>query len=251
MIKAVIIDDVEKARIALASDIKQYCPEIYLSGEADGVESGIKLIRSVLPDIVFLDIKMSDGSGFDLIEKLRKEGTLSFQIIFTTAYNEFAIKAFKFSAIDYLLKPIDPDDLIQAVKRVRKIEEPGLLKDNIAVLLESMKGIQASQKRIALNSIDKVQVVNVNEIIQCESQKNYTLFYLTGNKQSLVTKTLKEFEEMLEQDGFLRVHHSHLINLKHLKEFVKADGGYVVMSDGSHVPVSVRKRDQLMKILGV
>lgn len=250
MIKAILIDDVEKARIALRSDIKNYCPEIDIVAEADGVASGIKSIKDNSPDVVFLDIKMGDGSGFDLIEKLKAEGPISFQVIFTTAYDEFAIKAFKYSAIDYLLKPVDPDDLIQAVKKIRKDEKDDFLKDKLSVLLESMKGMNSSHKRIALNSIDKVQVVNVHDIIQCESQRNYTLIYLLGNKQVLVTKTLKEFEDMLEADGFLRVHHSHLINLSHLKEFLKADG-HAVMSDQSQVPVSVRKRDQLLKILGI
>ena len=251
MIKAVIIDDVEKARIALKSDIKTYCPKVAVAGEADGVESGIKLIRKTSPEVIFLDIKMADGSGFDLIEKMKKDGEVSFQVIFTTAYDEFAIKAFKFSAVDYLLKPVDPDDLVQAVSRIRKENTSDILKENLTVLLENMKGLQSSGKRISLNSMDKVQIVNVSDIIQCESQRNYTLFYLVNNKQILVTRTLKEFEDILEADDFLRVHHSHLINLKHLKEYVKTDGGYAVMSDGSQVPVSVRKREQLMKILGV
>ncbi|WP_028981741.1 LytR/AlgR family response regulator transcription factor [Sporocytophaga myxococcoides] len=251
MIKALIIDDVEKARVALRSDIKSYCPEVDVIGEADGVEIGMRLIKAVSPDVVFLDIKMSDGSGFDLIDKLKKENIINFQVIFTTAYNEFAIKAFKFSAIDYLLKPVDPDDLMQAVKKIRKSESKDQLSENLNLLLENIKGMQTVGKRIALNSIDKVQLVNVSDIIQCESQKNYTIFYLQNHKQILVTKTLKEFEEMLESDGFLRVHHSHLINLKHLKEYIKADGGYAVMSDSSQVPVSVRKREQLLRILGV
>jgi two-component system, LytTR family, response regulator len=251
MIRAVIIDDVEKARVALKSDLKHYCPEIAVMGEADGVESGMKLIKKTDPVVVFLDISMSDGSGFDLIEKLGKEGNINFQVIFTTAHNEYAIKAFKFSAIDYLLKPVDPEDLTQAVKKLKKAGPQDFMKENLTVLMESMKGMQTASKRIALNSIDKVQVVNVHDIIQCESQRNYTLFYLTNKRQILVTRTLKEFEDMLEGDGFLRVHHSHLLNLKHLKEYVKTDGGYAVMSDNSQVPVSVRKKEQLLRILGV
>ena len=251
MIKAVIVDDVEKARSALRSDIKNYCSELQLIGEAESVASGMQLIKAVLPDVVFLDIKMADGSGFDLIEGLRKEGPINFQVIFTTAYDEFAIKAFKYSAIDYLLKPVDPDDLIQAVKKIRKTTSTEQFNENLSILLESMKSMQSINKRIALNSIDKVQVVNISDIIQCESQRNYTLFYLVNHKQVLVTRTLKEFEDMLEGDGFLRVHHSHLINLKHLKEFIKTDGGYALMSDNSQVPVSVRKKEQLLKILGI
>ena len=251
MIKAFIIDDVEKARSALKSDIKTYCPNVQVIGEADGVESGLQLIKSTTPDVIFLDIRMSDGSGFDLIAKLRQQGAIPFQIIFTTAYDEYAIKAFKFSATDYLLKPVDHEDLIQAVQKIKTTDAQSSLKENMELLLESMKGIKTSNKRIALNSVDKVQVVNVDDIIQCESQKNYTLFYLTNKKQVLVTRTLKEFEDMLEGDNFLRVHHSHLINVKHLKEYVKTDGGYAVMSDGSQVPVSVRKKEQLLSLLGL
>jgi len=251
MIKALIIDDVEKARSALKSDIKTYCPTIQVIGEADGVESGLQLIERTTPDVIFLDIRMSDGSGFDLIAKLRQQGPINIQIIFTTAYDEYAIKAFKFSAIDYLLKPVDHEDLIQAVQKIKTDTVQSSLKENMELLLESMKGMKTSNKRIALNSIDKVQIVNVDDIIQCESQKNYTLFYLINKKQVLVTRTLKEFEDMLEGDNFLRVHHSHLINIKHLKEFVKIDGGYAVMSDGSQVPVSVRKKEQLLSLLGL
>jgi two-component system LytT family response regulator len=251
MIKALIIDDVEKARSALKSDIKTYCPDVLVIGEADGVETGFKLIQHTRPDVIFLDIRMSDGSGFDLIAKLRQQGTIPFQIIFTTAYDEYAIKAFKFSATDYLLKPVDHEDLIQAVQKIKPTDVQSSLKENMELLLESMKGIKTSNKRIALNSADKVQVVNVDDIIQCESQKNYTLFYLTNKKQVLVTRTLKEYEDMFEGDNFLRVHHSHLINVKHLKEYVKTDGGYAVMSDGSQVPVSVRKKEQLLSLLGL
>jgi two-component system LytT family response regulator len=251
MIKAIIIDDVEKARSALKSDIKTYCPTVQVIGEADGVETGLQLIKNTSPDVIFLDIRMSDGSGFDLIAKLRQQGSIPFQIIFTTAYDEYAIKAFKFSAIDYLLKPVDHEDLIQAVQKIKTTDVQSSLKENMELLLESMKSIKTSNKRIALNSIDKIQVVNVDDIIQCESQKNYTLFYLTNKKQVIVTRTLKEFEDMLEGDNFLRVHHSHLINVKHLKEYVKTDGGYAMMSDGSEVPVSVRKKEYLLNLLGL
>jgi len=251
MIKAFIIDDVEKARSALKSDIKTYCPTVQVIGEADGVETGLQLIKNTTPDVIFLDIRMSDGSGFDLIAKLRQQSSIPFQIIFTTAYDEYAIKAFKFSAIDYLLKPVDHEDLIQAVQKIKTTDLQSSLKENMELLLESMKSIKTSNKRIALNSIDKIQVVNVDDIIQCESQKNYTLFYLTNKKQVLVTRTLKEFEDMLEGDNFLRVHHSHLINVKHLKEYVKTDGGYAMMSDGSQVPVSVRKKEHLLSLLGL
>ena len=249
MIRAVIIDDIEKARVALRSDIQNYCPDVKVVGEAEGVESGLELIENFSPEVVFLDIKMGDGSGFDLIEKIKSKGDINFKIIFTTAFNEFAIKAIRFSAIDYLLKPIDPQDLTLAIEKVKSSLKSTGLKDGLQVLIENIKSSQGP-KRIALNSSDKIQIVTVDEIIRCESQRNYTLFYLSNHKQILVTKTLKEFDEMLEEHGFLRVHHSHLVNLKYLKEYIKTES-YAVMSDDSHVPVSVRKKDQLLKYFGL
>lgn len=249
--RAVIIDDTEKARIALRSDLRTYCTQVEIVGEADGIVSGMQLILEKRPTLLFLDIRMADGTGFDLLENLKESDRAGLNVIFTTAYNEYAIKAFKFSAIDYLLKPIDADELIQAVNRIK--QQP-VLQDNtsqLSFLLESFKDMKAVHKKIALSSADKVQIVAVSDIIRCESDRNYTLFVLTENRQILVTKTMKEYDEMLEEYGFLRVHHSHMINLKHLKEFVKMDGGYAVMSDKSQVPVSVRKKEQLFRVLGI
>lgn len=251
MIKAILIDDAEKARAALRSDIQNYCPDVFIAGEADGVAAGIEAIKTHAPDLVFLDIRMNDGTGFDLLERLEKENKFTFKVIFTTAYNEYAIKAFRFSALDYLLKPVDPEELVMALNKIKKGATTNVLGEHLNLLMENLKGLQASEKRIALNSLEKVQIVNVSEIIHCESQKNYTIFYLLNKQQVLVTKTLKEYEELLGEYNFLRVHHSHLINLKQLKEYVKMDGGYAVMCDGSQVPVSVRKKDQLLKMLGL
>ncbi len=246
--KTIIIDDSEMARVALKSDIQIYCPQLTIIGEAESVFSGLELILKLKPELVFLDIRMADGTGFDILEQLKIRDRLNFKTIFTTAYNEYAIKAFKFSAIDYLLKPIDADDLKEAVNKcVDKTNNS----QSINMLMDSFKDIQTTQKRIALSSADKIQIVAIQEIISCESQRNYTLFYLTENRQILVTKPLKDYEDLLTEYSFIRVHHSHLINIKHLKEFVKIDGGYAIMSDKSQIPVSVRKRDDLLKALGV
>ncbi|MFN3403109.1 MAG: LytR/AlgR family response regulator transcription factor [Cytophagaceae bacterium] len=249
MIRALIIDDAENARAALKGDIDHYCKNVRVVAEADSVESGFRKISDYAPDLVFLDIRMADGTGFDLLEKLKSEGLYKLRVVFTTAYDQYAIKAFKYSAVDYLLKPVDPEELIKAVQKVKDASE-NVRNDNLDFLLQSVRK-KTVPDRLALNSQDKVQVVNIPDIIRCESQRNYTLFYLTGNRQVLVTKTLKEYDEMLEDNGFVRVHHSHLINLAHLKEFVKNEGGMAVMSDKSQVPVSTRKREQLLKILGL
>jgi two-component system, LytTR family, response regulator len=249
MIRAIIIDDVARSRASLADDLKRHCPEVNVIAEADSVKAGVDTINRHKPDVVFLDIQLEDGNGFNILEQVDKTG---FKVIFTTGSDEYGIKAVKFSALDYLLKPIDPDELVAAVAKLKNPQEAKTgINDNLSVLIENLKNINNSSKRIALNSADRVHVVNVSDIIRCESQRNYTLFYIKGNKQILVTRTLKEFEDMLEDSGFARVHHSHLINISYLKEFVKGDGGYAVMTDGSEVPVAVRKKEHLLQILGL
>lgn len=246
MIRSLIIDDVEKARVALKSDLMDYCPDIQVVGEADGVETGLRMIYEKNPQLIFLDIRMGDGSGFDLLQKLEDK---KLQVIFTTAYDEYAIKAFKFSAVDYLLKPVDPDDLVAAVNKIADSVNADL-PSQFNVLMQNLKKLKDPDKKIALASADKISIVSLKDVMRCEAHGNYTLFFLNDRRQILVTKTLKEYEEMLEEFDFLRIHHSHLINLNYLKEYVKIDGTYAVMVDGAEVPVSVRKRDKLLNRLG-
>jgi len=242
MIKAVIIDDSEQARQALKADLQAYCPDIELVGEAEGVLSGGKLLRKVKPELVFLDIEMGDGTGFDLLEIM---GDAPFNVIFTTAHDSFAVKAFKFSAIDYLLKPVDPDELKQAVSRARQNQqtEPEILK----ALLNNVQ--EKTHTRLALHTLEKIHVVHIQEILRCESSTNYTIYYFSDTRQLLVTKTLKEYDNLLSGHNFIRVHQSHLVNADYIKEFVKGDGGYLVMKDGAEVPVSSRKRSMVMQML--
>lgn len=245
MIKSVIIDDTETSRVSLADDLERYCENVLLIGQAGSVKTGVRLINSLKPELIFLDVQLGDGTGFDILQQIEP---YPYQVIFTTGSDDHAFKAIKFSAVDYLLKPVDPDELVSAVSKV-KPAQPQQSHDSIRLLLENLN--KSKPKRIALSSADRIHVVNVDEIIRCESQRNYTLFFLSGSKQILVTRTLKEFEEMLEPQGFMRIHHSHLINTNYLKEFIKADGGYALMSDGSRIPVAVRKKDELLKFLGV
>jgi two-component system LytT family response regulator len=247
MIRAVIIDDIEAARRVLADDIGAYCPDVVVVGEASGVKNGIRLIERMKPDLLLLDIQLEDGSGFELLETI---GKYDFRVIFTTASDAFGIRAIKFGALDYLLKPIDSDDLVAAMEKLKTITPAGI-GENVGVMLDHLKRKGSIAKRIALNTADRVHVVDVKDIIRCESQRNYTLFHLTGKRQILVTRTLKEFDELLEEYGFFRAHHSHLINADCIREYVKGDGGYIVMSDNSQVPVAVRKKESLMKLFGV
>ncbi|MEL6558445.1 MAG: LytTR family DNA-binding domain-containing protein [Bacteroidota bacterium] len=247
MYKALIIDDIDNSRVTLAHDLAQYCPSIEVIGEANGVETGLAEIAKKNPDVVFLDIQMGDGTGFDMLEKI---GDFNFQVIFTTALDSYGIKAIKFSALDYLLKPIDPDELINAVAKLENSSGKDSVKDSISLLLENMRDIKPDNKRIVLNSAEKIHMVYVKDIIRCESQGAYTIFYLTSKEQILVTKNLKEYEQLLEEYSFIRVHHSHLINFSYLKEYVKKEGGYAIMTDNAQVPVSFRKRNNLLDMIG-
>jgi len=238
MIRAVIIDDIPEARSVLKADLENYCVNIDVVGEADGVVTGAKLIKESAPDLVFLDIQMPDGSGFDLLEILPEK---NFKLIFTTASDEYAVKAFKFSAVDYLLKPIDPDELMDAVSRVEQQDQPA---DRIDLLKENFD----KPKRIALNTLDKIHIVEVAEVLRCESNINYTMFYFLDGTKLLVTKTLKEFDKLLSDHYFIRVHQSHLVNARFIKEFLKSDG-YIIMKDGTRVPVSTRKKQVLMDMI--
>jgi len=246
--RALIIDDVENSRITLADDLRQYCPQVEVVGEADGVKKGLELILTKKPDVVFLDIEMGDGTGFDLLDQLKQ---VSFQIIFTTALDSYGIKAIKFSALDYLLKPIDPDELIKAVAKLEENAKNRNLHEGVALLLENMKGnIRSAEKRIALHSMDKVHFVMISDIVRCESQGSYTIFHLLNNEQILTTKNLREYEQLLEDHSFIRVHHSHLINFAYVREYVKRDGGFAIMADKSQVPVASRKRNDLLNMIG-
>ncbi|HYC87428.1 MAG TPA: LytTR family DNA-binding domain-containing protein [Chryseosolibacter sp.] len=245
---ALIIDDIENSRISLAHDLKTYCPQVHVIGQADGVKTGVTAIREKKPDVVFLDIEMGDGTGFDVLEQVRD---VRFQVIFTTGLDSYGIKAIKFSALDYLLKPVDPDELVNAVAKLEANAKAEHASHGVELLLQNLKNnLKPTEKRIALHSADKVHLVFVSDIVRCESQGAYTLFHLQHGRQVLATKNLREFEILLDDHGFIRVHHSHLINFAHMKEYVKKDGGYAVMSDGSQIPVSTRKRSDLLNLIG-
>ncbi|MFM7023716.1 MAG: LytR/AlgR family response regulator transcription factor [Flavobacteriales bacterium] len=244
MIKAIIIDDIEQARITLKKDLETYASDVQIIGEASGVVEGAKLLNKIQPDVLFLDIQMQDGSGFDLLDVLKD---IPFKIIFITASDAHAIKAFRYAAIDYLMKPVDPDELVSALNKFR--EQRLNENEKYKLLNDSLKNHHKPNERLALHTQDKIHIVNINEILRCESSVNYTEFHFNGGKKLLVTKTLKDFEDLLGDQGFYRVHQSHLVNTKFIKEFVKTDGGYLLMGDGSNIPVSVRKRPEVMKML--
>jgi len=243
MVKAVIIDDELMARASLRQDIQDYCSDITIIGEAQSVVSAIELIENKRPDLIFLDIQLIDGSGFDVIQALQH---LEFKIIFTTAFSEYAIKAIKVSALDYLLKPIDTQELIEAIKKAKQSHLKHY-KQKIGSLIHN--GSNLFDQKIAIPSSEGIHIFDISDIIRCAAEGNYTVIYRKGNKKLLIAKTLKEITTMLEDFGFERVHKSHIINLDHLSSYINRDGGYVIMSDQTEIPVSQRRKPYLLNIL--
>lgn len=243
MIRAIIIDDIEHARVTLKKDLDTYVHDIEVIGEANGVVEGAKLLRSLQPDILFLDIQMQDGSGFDLLDILPD---IKFKIIFITASDAHAIKAFRYSAIDYLLKPVDPDELKAAIQKFRLQHKDENVKYQL--LREHLKNQHKPHTKLALNTQEKIHVVGISDIIRCESNGNYTEFFFKENRKLLVTRTMKDYEDLLSPQGFYRVHQSHLVNTAYIKEFVKGDDE-LLMLDHTRIPVSTRRKAEVMKML--
>lgn len=246
MIRALIVEDERMSRETLKGLLIRYCPTVELVGEAEGYRQGVEKIRKYEPDVVFLDILMPDGSGFRLLEETKD---VEFDVIFTTAFDQYAIKAIKYSALDYLLKPIDPQELVEAVKKVESRKSYAQKSRSIETLLDNIKGPTEDPHKIILSTSEKIHVVDVNDIIRCESDNYYTYFFFKDGSKLLISKTLKENEELLAHHNFIRPHKSHLVNIKYIKSFIRHDGGYIVMSDGSKVPVSRRKKEKIMEIL--
>jgi len=246
MIRAVIVDDELKGRETLRTLIMRHCKGIEVVGMADSVASGVTLIRNAAPDLVFLDIEMPGGKGFDLLDKVKDK---NFEIIFTTAYSQYAIKAIRFSALDYLLKPVNPQELQDAVLKVAQLLSASTSnRRNVDALLSNLKE-NNEPKKLALPNTEGVAFVNLDEIIRCMADANYTGIYLMSGKKILVARTLKDYEELLSEDDFCRVHHAHLINLRHVREYIKGEGGTVLMSDGTRVEVSRRKKNEFLERL--
>ncbi len=247
MIRSVIIDDEAKARNFLQKIISDYCENIEVVGTADTIKSGIKVINETDPDLVFLDINLPYGSGFDLLKQLE---SIRFDVIFTTAFSDYALKAIKHSAIDYLLKPIDIEELKQAVDKCIKKKDAPSVNERFEEALHQLEHLNHDQKKIILPTFDGLILVDVNDIIRCEASGSYTEVKMVRNEKMVVSKTLKEIDGLLSGSTFFRVHKSHLINLRHMKRYFKGKGGMVLMSDGHEVEVAVRKKEGFLKALG-
>lgn len=242
MIRAIIIDDEIHCRKTLGMLLKESCPDVQLVEQCDDAESGLEAIQKLNPDLVFLDIEMPNMNGFEMLEKMP---TINFEIIFTTSYDQYAIKAFHFSALDYLLKPVDRKELENAVQKVvQRRHNP--LPQQLEILLQRLHQSNSSIQKIALPTMEGLQMIAVDSIISCESESNYTTFLLKNKNKLVVSRPLKEVEEMLEEYSFLRVHNCYVINLNEIDKYVKGEGGYLVMSDGTSIDVSRSKKEVLL-----
>ncbi|HPF96700.1 MAG: response regulator transcription factor [Mangrovimonas sp.] len=245
MIKTIIVDD-EQHCIDWLKDLLSPHPEVEILATFQSVDEAAKLLKHFKPDVLFLDVQIHDKTGFDLLKELK---TVDFEVIFTTAHERFAVQAFKFSAVDYLLKPIDEDDLQLALSKVMEKLKTKDFSEKMDVLLSNIQ-TNGHQKRITIPTQDGFVFQDISDIIRCQSEGNYTNIYTKGNKQPLlVSKTLKTFEELLADSGFYRVHNSHLINLEYISKYTKGKGGYVTMQDHTVIEVSTRRKDDFLKLL--
>ncbi len=245
-IRTIIVDDERNARKALANMLGFYCSDVELVGEAGSMDDGITLIENEKPDLVLLDIVLGKNTGFDLLKKIKK---INFKLIFVTAHDEYALRAIKMSALDYILKPIKPKELISGINKVSEvIDNEEKLRLKVDALVSNTTSSN-TEKRIIVNTVGSIYVLEVKNIVRCESDENYTLIHLSNAPRIMVARTLKDFEEMLVPHGFFRVHQSHLVNLDFISSFEKGSGGHILLKDGQKIPVSTRRKDSFLKAL--
>ena len=242
--KVLIIDDENRTRDFVKKMIDSFQLDLEVFTDGENVETGIEAINRIQPDIVFLDIQMPDGTGFDVLNSIE---TKKFEVIFITAYQEYAIKAIKFSALDYILKPIDAEELHSAI--LTAIDSVDFKKEDLQYEALENNIQPGNRRKLVLKTQECVYIVDLMEIIRCEADKNYTFFFLNSGKKILVSRTLKDFETMLNGYGFFRIQQSHLINLDYLDRYDKHQGGAIIMKDGSALPLSPAKKDQFFKLL--
>lgn len=236
--RTVIIEDEEGPKTVLKNQLKRYCPSIELLGEADSVNTGISLIRNHQPELIFLDIYLREGTGFDVLDQLSSKA----QVIFTTAYDDFALRAFQYNAVHYLLKPLIPVELVSAINRLKRYPART---DQLETAIHTIRTAKKPQK-IAVHSISKITYIEVARIVRCESEESYTHVFMEDGSSLLSTKPLKDFETLLGTSDFFRIHRSHLINLHRVNEYHKNKADSVLMQDGSHIQVSRKKRTEFL-----
>jgi len=245
MITAIIVDDEPYSCESLATLLERYCPDVKILDICYSGADALKAIREQAPILLFLDIEMPGMNGFEMLQQL---SSINFSVIFTTSYDQYAIKAIRFSALDYLLKPVDREDLQAAVQKAMQSANH-LLPQQIEILLQKLNHPTIAINKIAIPTMEGLQMLFVENIISCSSDSNYTVLHLKNKQKITASRTLKEIEEMLEDYSFLRVHHSFLVNLNEIDKYIKGDGGYLIMCDGSNIDVSRSRKELLMKKL--
>ena len=245
MISAIIIDDENKGRLALRQKIADYCPDVEIIAEASNGQEGIEMIEKYKPQLVFLDIEMPRVNGFEMLNQLKDK---NFHLIFTTAYDHYAIKAIKYSAFDYLLKPIDIEELKHAVEKI-KDTKADLIKNQVELLEHNIKNPKVALNKLAIPTLEGLCFYNISDLIHLEASSNYTNLFFTDGKKVLASKTLKDFEELLPEDTFFRPHHSHIIILKFISKYIKGDGGQIQLTNGSMIDVSRRKKEEFLRVI--
>ncbi len=244
MLRALIVDDERKSRENLKNLLEEFCDGVEVIGLAGKVSEAIEFIDGQNPDMVFLDIQMQNETGFDLLEHYDK---INFGVVFTTAHSEYAIKAIRFSAIDYLLKPIDIEELQNAIKKAQKqLDNDSQFKNKLEVLLQNLKPDNTANYKIALPTTNGLVFIKIRDILYCQGESNYTVIHTINDKKYMVSKTLKDYEEMLTDYNFFRIHKSYLINLNEIREYVRGEGGYVVMNNQKMLDVSKRKKESFL-----
>jgi len=244
--KAIIVDDEPDARDALRMALERYCPEVKIVAMSESPVDGLEQIRMHHPELIFLDIQMPGMSGFDMLTKLEESDV---NVIFVTAHDKYALKAIRFSALDYLLKPVDAEELQNAVQKAMQKQNRGEYNLKMKSFLENIRSQQEQLGKLSVPTLEGFLFIEINEIVNCRADDNYTEISLITKEKILVSKTLKDVEEMLAGNTFFRIHQSHLINLKFLQRYVKGDGGYVVMKDGTSLDVSRRKKEEFLRVI--
>ncbi|MBZ0328321.1 MAG: LytTR family DNA-binding domain-containing protein [Altibacter sp.] len=245
-LKAIIVDDESHSRETLKNLVEEFCEDVNVLAAVSSVQEALTAIRQLKPDVVFLDIELQTGTGFDILDRLE---VIDFEVIFTTAFEQYAIRAVKFSSLDYLLKPIDLEELQKAVEKARKIKDQAVYNQQLEVLLFNLKQKQPSLNKICLSTAEGFEFISVDEILYCKAEGSYTSFKLKNNNNFLVSKHLKEYETLLIDQQFMRVHNSFLINLKEVKKYIKSDGGYILMNNDEPVSISRNKKEVFIEAM--
>ncbi|MCZ8214871.1 MAG: LytTR family DNA-binding domain-containing protein [Cyclobacteriaceae bacterium] len=245
-IKVVLVDDEKHCTESLSIQLQQLEIPTEIVGKFNDPLAAMTFLKETTCDLLFLDIEMPSMSGFDLLNRLNQ---FAFDVVFTTAYDQYAIKAFQFSALSYLLKPVDEQELTECITRWLDKKQKTLQADQFSFMLEMLKNSAKQQTKVALPTTDGLEFIEINKIIRCQAESNYTHIYLQDNASHLICRTLKDVDNILRPNGFLRIHQSHLVNPQHLKRFVRSDGGYVVMSDGAQLSISKANRQQVLEVV--